>query len=65
MYQQYQCKVTFNIKTMRHSYLLIDDNRKFTANVRDKDDKITKIHHFATWCKTPFAVILTANTALL
>ena len=25
---------------------LLDDNYKFNANVRDKDHKITKIHHF-------------------
>ena len=35
----------FYIKTTRHSCLL-DDNYKFNANVRDKDHKITKIHHF-------------------
>ena len=34
-----------------YSFLIID-NYKFTANnVRDKDHKITKIHHFATWYK--------------
>ena len=29
---------------MRYSFLL-DDKYKFTTNVRDKDHKITKIHH--------------------
>ena len=32
----------FYIKIMRS----IDDNYKFTANVRNKDPKTTKIHHF-------------------
>ena len=35
----------FYIKTTRHLCLL-DDKHKFNANVRDKDHKITKIHHF-------------------
>ena len=35
---------------MRYSFLL-DDKYKFTANVRDKDHKITKIHHFVAWYK--------------
>ena len=35
----------FYIKTTRYSCLL-DDTYKSTANVRDKDHKITKIHHF-------------------
>ena len=33
------------IKTMRYSFLLYD-KYKFTTNERDKDHKITKIHHF-------------------
>jgi len=36
---------TFYIKAMKYLFLL-DDKYKFTANVRDKDHKITKIHHF-------------------
>ena len=35
----------FYIKTIRCSCLL-GDEYKFNANVRDKDHKITKIHHF-------------------
>ena len=35
---------------MKYSFLL-DDNYKFTTNVRDKDHKITKIHHFVAWYK--------------
>ena len=35
---------------MRYSFLL-DDKYKFNANVRDKDHKITKIHHFVAWYK--------------
>ena len=39
-------KCAFYIKTIRYSFLL-DNNYKFTANVIEKDHKITKIHHFA------------------
>ena len=43
---RYAYKVhNFYIKTIKHSCLL-DDNYKFNANVRDKDHKITKIHHY-------------------
>ena len=43
---QYAYKVRpFYMKTMKYS-LLLDDKYKFTANLRDKDHKITKIHHF-------------------
>ena len=35
----------FYTKTIRYSFSL-DNNYKFTANVREKDHKITKIHHF-------------------
>ena len=35
----------FYIKTIKYSFSL-DKNYKFTANVREKDHKITKIHHF-------------------
>jgi len=41
---------TFYIKTMRYSFLL-DDKYKCTTTVRDKDHKITKIHHFVAWYK--------------
>ena len=36
----------FCIKTMRYSFLLRRDKYKCNANVRCKDNKITKIHHF-------------------
>ena len=39
---------TLYITTMRYSFLL-DNNHEFTTNVRDKDHKITKIHHFVAW----------------
>ena len=35
---------------MRYSFLL-DDKYKFTTNVRDKDHKIAKTHHFVAWYK--------------
>ena len=31
--------------------ILLDDKYKCTTNVRDKDHKITKIHHFVAWYK--------------
>ena len=46
MHLQHTYKVhNFYINTMRYSFLL-GDSHKFTTNVRDKDHKITKIHHF-------------------
>ena len=42
---QHAYKVHTFYKTMKYSFLL-DDKYKFTANVRDKDHKITNIHHF-------------------
>ena len=38
----------FYIATMRYSFVL-DDKYKFTANVRGKDHKITKIYHFVAY----------------